>query len=125
MVNAILIFFLFSAAGIAPRQFLTEFQYHSPLSYRPVVTWVEAVEAQYVRACAAAVPGHEHVLAGGKIKWVALYNYTQNTVEQSGHIQDGNLYTVKSYTADKHCFSFNFPQVRKNCFSLSLFRDEV
>uniref|UniRef100_A0A7M5XIM5 Uncharacterized protein n=1 Tax=Clytia hemisphaerica TaxID=252671 RepID=A0A7M5XIM5_9CNID len=101
----------FSAAGIAPRQFLTEFEYHgTPLNYRPVVTWVEAVEAQYVRACAAAVPGHEHVLAGGKIKWVALYNYTQGPIEQSGHMEKGQLYNVKSYTADKHCFSFSFPQ---------------
>ena len=91
---------------------MTEFHYHgNEHSYRPVVTWVERITPKYVRACAAAVPGKLNVLAGGRIKWLALYNYTQSAVEKSGIIQTGQLTNVKSYTADKHCFSVAFPSV--------------
>ena len=101
-----------SAADVAPFQFMTEFHYYSTdFSYRPVVTWVEKITPKYVRACAAAVPGKMNVLAGGKIKWLALYNYTQSSVEKSGIIQSSQLTNVKSYTADKHCFPVTFPTV--------------
>ena len=99
---------------ISPNAVLLDFEYDAmhamKNNWKPAITWLEYVSPWKVRGCVATVGGVPGALRGGKLKWLALYNHTQSSTEQSGVFR----MAPSVLTAGKLCMHVDFKQVGCN-----------
>ena len=110
----LIVTYSFSTAMISPNVVLLDFEYDAmhamKNAWKPAITWLEYVSPWKVRGCVTTVGGMPGALRGGKLKWLALYNHTQSSTEQSGVFRMAS----SVLTAGKMCMHVDFKQVGRN-----------